>query len=61
MTLWYDSQVEEITLNVEIRFIIDGREISLDSFAQTIVREVRAPVRECVRRRACLTPASAKD
>ncbi len=33
-------------LNVEIRFIIDGREVSLDTFAQTIVREVRASVHE---------------
>lgn len=33
-------------LNVEIRFIIDGHEVSLDSFAQTIVREVRTSVRE---------------
>jgi hypothetical protein len=33
-------------LNVEIRFIIDGREVSLGSFAQIIVREVCASVRE---------------
>jgi hypothetical protein len=33
-------------VNVEIRFIIDGREVSLDSFAETIVREVRASVHD---------------
>jgi excisionase family DNA binding protein len=38
--------MEEIMLNAEIRFIVDGREVSLDSFAQIIVREVRAAVRD---------------
>jgi len=41
-----ESTEEEIMLNVEIRFIIDGNEVSLDSFAQIIVQEVRASVRE---------------
>ncbi len=36
-------------LNAEIRFIIDGHEVSPDSFAQTIVREVRTAVREEIR------------
>ena len=37
-------------LNVEIRVIMDGHEVSLDSFAQAIVREVRASVREEISR-----------
>ncbi len=33
-------------LNVEIRFVVEGQEVSLDSFAQAIVREVRASIRD---------------
>src|SRR6266704_4996337 len=33
-------------VSVEIRFIVAGQELSLDSFAQTIVREVRASIRD---------------
>jgi excisionase family DNA binding protein len=33
-------------LNVEIRFVIEGQEVSLDSFAQAVVREVRASIRD---------------
>jgi excisionase family DNA binding protein len=42
--------MEGVMLNVEIRVIMDGHEVSLDSFAQTIVREVRASVREEISR-----------
>ncbi len=33
-------------LSVEIRFVIQGKEVSVDSFVESIVREVRASVRE---------------
>lgn len=33
-------------LNVEIRFVMQGREVSVDSFVEAIVREVRASVRD---------------
>jgi len=33
-------------LNVEIRFVMQGKEVSVDSFVEAIVREVRASVRE---------------
>jgi excisionase family DNA binding protein len=33
-------------LSVELKFLMEGREVSVDSFLQTIVREVRASVRE---------------
>jgi len=33
-------------LNVEIRFVMQGKELSVDSFVEAIVREVRASVRE---------------
>ena len=33
-------------MNVEIRFVSQGREVSVDSFVETIVREIRASVRE---------------
>jgi len=33
-------------LSVEIRFLMQGREVSVDSFLEAIVREVRASVRE---------------
>lgn len=33
-------------LNVEIRFVVDGEEVSLDSFAEIFIREVRSCVRE---------------
>ena len=37
-------------LNVEIRFVMQGKEVSVDSFLETIVREVRASVREEISR-----------
>jgi len=37
-------------LNVEIRFVMQGREVSVDSFVEAIVREVRASVREEISR-----------
>jgi excisionase family DNA binding protein len=33
-------------LNVEIRFVRHGKEVSVDSFVETIMREVRAAVRQ---------------
>jgi hypothetical protein len=33
-------------LNVEIRFLVSGREVSLDSFAAAFVAEIRTAVRE---------------
>jgi hypothetical protein len=33
-------------INVEVRFVIEGQEVSLDSFAQTILRDVRAAIRD---------------
>lgn len=33
-------------LSVEIRFLMQGKEVSVDSFIEAIVREVRASVRE---------------
>jgi len=33
-------------LSVEIRFVVQGKEVSLYSFVEAIVREVRASVRE---------------
>jgi excisionase family DNA binding protein len=37
-------------LTVEIRFVMQGKEVSVDSFFQEIVREVRASVREEISR-----------
>jgi len=37
-------------LNVEIRFVMQGKEVSVDSFVETIVRAVRASVREEISR-----------
>jgi excisionase family DNA binding protein len=37
-------------LNVEIRFLMQGKEVSVDSFVEAIVREVRASVREEITR-----------
>jgi len=37
-------------LSVEIRFLMQGREVSVDSFVEAIVREVRASVREEISR-----------
>jgi len=37
-------------LRVEIRFLVQGKEVSVDSFVETIVREVRASVREEISR-----------
>jgi excisionase family DNA binding protein len=37
-------------LNVEIRFVMQGKEVSVDSFVEAIVREVRATVREEISR-----------
>jgi len=46
--------VKEITeknmLSVEIRFLMQGREVSVDSFVESIVREVCASVREEISR-----------
>jgi hypothetical protein len=36
----------ENMLSVEIRFLMQGREVSVDSLVEAIVREVRASVRE---------------
>lgn len=36
-------------INAEIRIIVDGHEVSQDSFAQCVVREVRTAVREEIR------------
>lgn len=33
-------------LNIEIRFLMHGKEVSVDSFVEAIVREVRTSVRE---------------
>jgi excisionase family DNA binding protein len=33
-------------LSVEIRFVMQGKEVSVDSFVEAIVRDVRASVRE---------------
>jgi excisionase family DNA binding protein len=40
----------ENMLNVEIRFLMQGNEVSVDSFVEAIVREVRASVREEINR-----------
>jgi excisionase family DNA binding protein len=37
-------------LNVEIRFVMQGKEVSVDSFFEAIMREVRASVREEISR-----------
>lgn len=37
-------------LNVEIRFVMQGKEVSVDSLVEAIVREVRASVREEISR-----------
>jgi excisionase family DNA binding protein len=37
-------------LNFEIRFLMQGKEVSVDSFVEAIVREVRASVREEISR-----------
>ncbi len=37
-------------LNVELRFVMQGKEVSVDSVVETIVREVRASVREEIKR-----------
>jgi excisionase family DNA binding protein len=37
-------------MNVEIRFVMQGKEVSVDSVVEAIVREVRAAVREEVAR-----------
>jgi len=37
-------------LNVEVRFVIQGKEVSVDYSAEAIAREVRAPVREEISR-----------
>lgn len=37
-------------LSVEIRFLMQGKEVSVDSFVESIVREVRASVREEISR-----------
>ena len=37
-------------LNVEIRFVMQGKEVSVDSFFEAIVREIRASVREEISR-----------
>jgi excisionase family DNA binding protein len=37
---------EGMVLNVEIRFVVAGQELSLSSFAEALVREVRQLVRE---------------
>jgi excisionase family DNA binding protein len=36
-------------LNVEVRFLMQGKEVSVDSFVEAIAREVRASVREEIR------------
>jgi excisionase family DNA binding protein len=40
----------ENMLNVEIRLLMQGKEVSVDSFVEAIVREVRASVREEISR-----------
>src|SRR6267143_5142623 len=40
----------ENMLSVEIRFVVQGKEVSLYSFVEAIVREVRASVREEISR-----------
>jgi excisionase family DNA binding protein len=42
--------MRRITLNFEIRFAMQGREVSVDSFIEAIVREIRASVREEINR-----------
>jgi excisionase family DNA binding protein len=37
-------------LSVEIRFVMQGKEVSVDSFVEAILREVRASVREEISR-----------
>lgn len=37
-------------LNVEIRLVMQGKEVSIDSFVEAIVREVRASVHEEISR-----------
>jgi hypothetical protein len=37
-------------LNIETRFVMQGKEVSVDSFVEAIVREVRASVREEISR-----------
>ena len=37
-------------LNAEIRFVMQGKEVSLDSFVEALMREVRASVREEISR-----------
>jgi len=37
-------------MNVEIRFVMQGKEVSVDSLVDAIVREVRASVREEISR-----------
>jgi len=40
----------ENMLSVEVRFLMQGKEVSVDSFVEAIVREVRASVREKISR-----------
>jgi excisionase family DNA binding protein len=37
-------------LSVEIKFVVQGKEVSVDSFVEAILREVRASVREEISR-----------
>jgi excisionase family DNA binding protein len=37
-------------LNIEIRFVVQGKELSVDSFVEAIVREIRASVSEEISR-----------
>jgi hypothetical protein len=37
-------------VNIEIRFVVAGQEVSLGSFAEAVVREVRQSVREEISR-----------
>lgn len=48
-------------LNVEIRFLMQGKELSFDSFVQAIAREVRASVRGEVRRTQSIHASQSRE
>ncbi len=44
------ARLEEPMLNVDIKFLVSGQEVSLDSFAAALVAEIRSAVREEISR-----------
>src|SRR5215469_1446730 len=44
------SREEETMLSLEIKFVMQGKEVSVDSFVEAMVRQVRSSVREEISR-----------